>query len=228
MDDPVHGKPTPFIESLQPDRVPQTAEGHKSQTPLNFFLTQQELDENLERSEYLSRPVPAPNHTERDVYEENQQLAKHREQDQNAREALRRITQLSSGNYKDRTRVNVQRCIESFGRHNTDAYLPSRLASIMVNPNANPEAVTRRAGPDTGSSEVQVAILTTKIIKLAKQLETTSHKDKHNKRNLRLLVHRRQGLLRYLHRKERGGPRWQNLMQTLGLTDASWKGEISM
>lgn len=222
------GKSTPFVQSLLPGRIPQAVEGDEAQTPYNFFLTQQELDESLQRSEYLSRPVPAPNDAERDVYEESQQLAQHREQDQNAREALRRITQLSTGNNKDRTRVNVQRCIQTFGRHKTDAYLPPKPASTMVNSNANPEAIVPRAGPDTGSSEVQIAILTTKIMKLASQLVSTGHKDKHNKRNLRLLVHRRQRLLKYLHRRERGGPRWQNLMRSLGLTDAAWKGEISM
>ena len=52
--------------------------------------------------------------------------------------------------------------------------------------------------------------------------------DKANKRNLRLLVHRRQKLLRYLRQKERGGPRFQNVLETLGLTEGMWKGEISM
>lgn len=86
-------------------------------------------------------------------------------------------------------------------------------------------SVPKRVGPDTGSAEVQVAILTTKINVLADNL---GKKDKHNKRNLRLLVHKRQKLLKYLRRKERGGPRWQHLMDKLGLGDAMWKGEISL
>lgn len=52
--------------------------------------------------------------------------------------------------------------------------------------------------------------------------------DKVNKRNLRLLVHRRQKLLRYLERKERGGPRFQNVVDVLGLTEGMWRGEISL
>ncbi|PQE20713.1 ribosomal S15 precursor protein [Rutstroemia sp. NJR-2017a BBW] len=89
--------------------------------------------------------------------------------------------------------------------------------------------ITPRAGPDTGSSEVQIAILTAKIRVLANQLEMKrGQKDKVNKRNLRLLVHRRQKLLKYLRKKERGGERWQNLIATLGLTEGTWQGEISL
>jgi len=43
-----------------------------------------------------------------------------------------------------------------------------------------------------------------------------------------LLVHRRQKLLAYLRKKERGGERWQHLIQTLGLTEGTWQGEISL
>ncbi|EER42485.1 ribosomal protein S15 [Histoplasma capsulatum H143] len=102
------------------------------------------------------------------------------------------------------------------------------LTSTSASPQETPQYPARpaRAGPDTGSSEVQAAILTTKIQVLAQQIAKYGHKDKHNKRNLRVLVHRRQRLLNYLRRKERGGPRWQNLMSNLGLTDSSWKGEI--
>lgn len=83
-------------------------------------------------------------------------------------------------------------------------------------------------GPDTGSSEVQIAILTAKIKTVADFLATRGKGDKHNKRNLRLLVHRRQKLLQYLRRKERGGPRWQHCIETLGLTEGTWRGEISL
>lgn len=85
-----------------------------------------------------------------------------------------------------------------------------------------------RAGADTGSSEVQIAILTAKIRTLADFLATRGQTDKINKRNLRVLVHKRQKLLSYLRRKERGGPRWTNCIETLGLTESTWKGEISL
>ncbi|EHK99749.1 putative 30S ribosomal protein S15 [Glarea lozoyensis 74030] len=89
--------------------------------------------------------------------------------------------------------------------------------------------ITPRAGPDTGSSEVQIAILTAKIKVLADQLEKKGgNKDKVNKRNLRIMVHKRQKHLNYLRRKERGSDRWQNLISTLGLTEGTYKGEISL
>jgi ribosomal protein S15P/S13E len=42
------------------------------------------------------------------------------------------------------------------------------------------------------------------------------------------MVHKRQKLMAYLRRQDRGGPRWQNLVEKLGLNDAMWKEEISL
>lgn len=154
-----------------------------------------------------------------------------------ATEAIRRITALENGSSKDRMRVNIARCVSTFGRHNTDRIMPPRAPPLhavnsnephAVRPETNIVAVEKRVGPDTGSSEVQIAILTAKIKTLADFLQTRGKGDKHNKRNLRLLVHRRQKLLKYLRRKERGGPRWQHCIETLGLTEGTWKGEISL
>ena len=85
-----------------------------------------------------------------------------------------------------------------------------------------------RGGPDTGSSEVQIGILTAKIRVLANEFEGVSRNDKVNKRNLRLLLHRRQKLLQYLKRKERGSGRWEHMVETLGLTEGTWKGQIEV
>jgi ribosomal protein S15 len=149
-------------------------------------------------------------------------MVRHEAAHKQAARALSVISSLSNGSSSDLTRYNIQRCISTFGRHSTDAQLPPRPTSIY---NTNPSPPKLRAGPDTGSSEVQVAILTAKIHVLANNLY---NKDKHNKRNLRLMVHKRQKLLAYLHRRERGGPRWKNLVETLGIQDAMWKGEISL
>lgn len=155
-----------------------------------------------------------------------QRQKKMKQDHKTAEEALRRISSLSLGSSKDRLRVNMERCIEVFGRHNTDKSLPPKPEAVAaIN---NPVEKDPRIGPDTGSSEVQIAILTAKIRALAEGLELRGGPDKVNKRNLRLLVHRRAKLLKYLRRKERGGPRWQNIIDTLGLTDGTWKGEISM
>jgi ribosomal protein S15P/S13E len=58
--------------------------------------------------------------------------------------------------------------------------------------------------------------------------DNLSNKDKHNKRNLRLMVHRQQKLLAYLRKKERSGPRWRNLVEELGVRQAMCRGEISL
>jgi ribosomal protein S15 len=157
--------------------------------------------------------------------EERQQRAK--SEHETAQEALQRITSLSLSSGKDRLRINTQRCIDVFGRHNTDSTLPAK-PKASVSPSQDQLEKAPRVGPDTGSSEVQVAILTAKIRSLADLLETRGRTDKHGKRDLRLLVHRRAKMLKYLRRKERGGPRWQHLIETLGLTEGTWQGEITM
>lgn len=159
----------------------------------------------------------------RDLSPEERQSILAEEHD-TAQEALRRISSLALGSSADRLRINKQRCIDVFGRHNTDQTLPPKPIAAHSNQLEKGE----RVGPDTGSSEVQVAILTAKIRALADFLETRGTTDKHGKRDLRLLVHRRAKLLKYLRRKERGGPRWQNLVETLGLTEGTWKGEITL
>jgi ribosomal protein S15 len=111
-----------------------------------------------------------------------------------------------------------------FGRHVTDHTLPPDPgAPVRASSNKTP-----RAGPDTGSSEVQAAILTVKIRNLSRHLELIGRTDKHNKRNLRLLVHKRQKHLKYLKRKEKGGVRWRNIMDVLGLDDEAVQNEIMM
>jgi ribosomal protein S15 len=140
--------------------------------------------------------------------------------DRIATEAVMRIVAADISNSRDRLKANTDRCIETFGRHNTDYSLPTL--------EGDKREEKFRAGKDTGSSEVQIAILTAKINNLASALQEHGRKDNHNKRHLQTFVHRRQKLLRYLRRKERGGPRWQNLVRTLGLTDATWQGQINI
>lgn len=244
--DPVRGITTPWVESLdnvvatsvQP-RPPQkqvadpTTEDTTTQTPEvvlrtpNYYLSPDEVQSSLEYSKSLTEPIVPKNRGKVDPEKETADAEIHRQAHENAQTAISRIVLLANGNSKDRTRVNIQRCIDKFGRHHTDEYLPPKPAASTDPLTPAPAEPLPRVGPDTGSPEVQVAILTAKIRVLSKHLETT-RKDKHNKRNLRVLVHRRQKQLTYLRRKERGGPRWQNLIETLGLTDGTWKGEISL
>ena len=67
---------------------------------------------------------------------------------------------------------------------------------------------------DTGSPEVQVAILTRRIKELADHL--SAHKgDNHSRRGLLKMVGRRRRLLTYLSRTENA--RYQQLIASLGL-----------
>ena len=67
---------------------------------------------------------------------------------------------------------------------------------------------------DTGSPEVQVAILTERILNLTGHMQTHK-KDFHSRRGLLVMVGRRRRLLDYLNRKSPG--RYESLIKSLGL-----------
>jgi small subunit ribosomal protein S15 len=67
---------------------------------------------------------------------------------------------------------------------------------------------------DTGSSDVQVALLTERIRELTDHLRV-HRKDHHSQRGLMMLVGQRRGLLRYLSREEPA--RYKALIARLGL-----------
>ena len=67
---------------------------------------------------------------------------------------------------------------------------------------------------DTGSPEVQVAILTHRITYLTEHFKT-HQKDNHSRRGLIALVNRRRSLLDYLKRKSVS--RYKTLIQRLGI-----------
>ncbi|KAJ5235122.1 uncharacterized protein N7469_004290 [Penicillium citrinum] len=224
LGDPVESQPTPFIQELQ---AIQSGTQIASNTDLNYYLKSDELSGAFEFSKDLTEPLQNPDRDTADPQAEKEITELHNQQHKNAEEAIKRIVNLNNGNTKDRLRLIVQKCIEQFGRHTTDTVLPPKPASVQQESATNHLEKVPRVGPDTGSPEVQVAILTAKILNLSRHLQS-SNKDKHNRRNLQILVHKRQKLLQYVRRKERGGPRWQNLMETLGLSEAAWKGEICL
>jgi small subunit ribosomal protein S15 len=67
---------------------------------------------------------------------------------------------------------------------------------------------------DTGSPEVQVALLTARINELTEHLRT-HRKDHHSRRGLLMLVGQRRRLLNYLSRQD--VERYRSLVQELGL-----------
>ena len=71
-----------------------------------------------------------------------------------------------------------------------------------------------RTEADTGSPEVQVAILTTRIVNLTEHFKA-HHKDNHSRRGLLMMVNKRRSLLDYLKKKDVG--RYNALIGKLGL-----------
>lgn len=71
-----------------------------------------------------------------------------------------------------------------------------------------------RTEGDTGSPEVQVAILTYRIKELTEHLKT-NHKDHHSRRGLLKMVGKRRGLLDYL--KKIDIERYRTLIEKLGI-----------
>lgn len=67
---------------------------------------------------------------------------------------------------------------------------------------------------DTGSPEVQVSILTTRIVNLTEHFKTHK-KDNHSRRGLLMLVNKRRSLLSYLKSKDEA--RYKTLIKRLGL-----------
>ncbi|KAI6093029.1 ribosomal protein S15 precursor-like protein [Hypoxylon rubiginosum] len=238
LGDPIRGLPTPFIESLssagqEPLSNPPVdedgnllAEPHELPTSphvLNNLIHKTELESAIENAYILTQPL-ASDHAPVGSEEYQRKAKLHEEQHAKAVEALERITHIDNGSAKDRLHANIRRCVETFGRHETDLTLKPKALSRGQEREERPV----RGGPDTGSSEVQIAILTAKIQALANELERgRGYKDKVGKRDLRLMLHRRQKLLQYMDRKERGSDRWQHMIETLGLSPATWKKQIT-
>ena len=72
----------------------------------------------------------------------------------------------------------------------------------------------KRDTADTGSPEVQVALLTARITHLTEHFKEHKH-DHHSRRGLLRMVNQRRKLLDYLKRKDQS--RYQDLIKRLGL-----------
>ena len=71
-----------------------------------------------------------------------------------------------------------------------------------------------REANDTGSPEVQVAILTERINNLTEHFKS-HHKDNHSRRGLLMMANKRRSLLDYLKKKDEA--RYTDLIGKLGL-----------
>ncbi len=87
---------------------------------------------------------------------------------------------------------------------------------MSISPQRKQELIREfaRSQDDTGSPEVQVAILTERIRNLTEHFQTHK-KDNHSRRGLLKLVSQRRKLLDYLKRKDES--RYQELIGKLGL-----------
>ena len=86
--------------------------------------------------------------------------------------------------------------------------------SITTERKAEVMTTHARSTGDTGSAEVQVAILTERIANLTEHFKMHK-KDNHSRRGLLKMVSQRRRLLDHLKSKDQG--RYQSLIETLGL-----------
>ena len=86
----------------------------------------------------------------------------------------------------------------------------------MITPERNKEVIAESATKegDTGSPEVQVAILSERITNLTGHFKTHA-KDNHSRRGMIKMVSQRRGLLDYI--KSRDTKRYEALISKLGL-----------
>lgn len=94
--------------------------------------------------------------------------------------------------------------------------LTERHMPMSMNTEARAKIIAEYATKpgDTGSPEVQVALLSDRISQLTEHLKAHP-KDFHSRRGLLVLVGQRRGLLDYVKRKNQA--RYQSLIERLGL-----------
>ena len=87
---------------------------------------------------------------------------------------------------------------------------------MSITPDRKAELITThaRSEGDTGSAEVQVAILTERITNLTEHFKTHK-KDNHSRRGLLMMVSNRRSLLDHLKKTDEG--RYSALISTLGI-----------
>lgn len=87
---------------------------------------------------------------------------------------------------------------------------------MSITPEAKAEVIKTyaQAANDTGSPEVQIAILTTRIINLTEHMKANKH-DVHSRRGLLMMVSKRRRLLDYL--KKTSMARYTDIITRLNL-----------
>lgn len=96
-----------------------------------------------------------------------------------------------------------------------DQLWPASSASPRSAPR-NSSRSSAKNDQDSGSAEVQVAILSERIRNLTEHLKTHK-KDNHTRRGLMMLIGKRRGMLKYI--KERNIEEYRELIKKLGIRD---------
>ncbi|CAG8698462.1 15730_t:CDS:10 [Cetraspora pellucida] len=194
MPDPIVGIPSEFTKSLlQPLNVYKGAADPNAPQYMNYFLNEKDEDLLFEKT-----PMKVAEEVEKSHKvgsEEVDNLIGLIEEEKKKAEILKSLVSLHNSNAKSIMMYNVKKTVEEFGRNEND----------------------------TGSAEVQAAILTVRILNLYGHLQN-NRKDKHNYRGLRKLVHKRQKLLKYLKRESL--ERYFTTIKKLGLDERVIEGEI--
>ena len=113
--------------------------------------------------------------------------------------------------------LNYEKGLETgFRTHRRPLPRPLRETSPQLDQAARAAVIDehRRRDEDTGSVEVQVALLTRRIEELSGHFKVHKH-DHASRRGLLMMVGRRRRLLRYLNREDVG--RYRDLIAKLGL-----------
>ncbi len=107
-----------------------------------------------------------------------------------------------------RERQAFARCERCYTMANKDSISKERTAELV--------AEFGKSEHDSGSAEVQVAILTERIRNLTEHLKVHK-KDNHTRRGLMMLIGKRRGLLKYI--KARDIEEYRALIKKLGIRD---------
>ncbi|KAJ9110083.1 hypothetical protein QFC19_001754 [Naganishia cerealis] len=177
------------------------------------FLFKHLPEAGLARATYLAESATSPEELARRAAEETPAQVK-------ASEQLMRILDLRNANSRGIRTVNVRRIVEVFGG-SVDASAPTSTSSAT--------AIERL---DTGSSQVQAAILTHRIRMLADHI-AANPRDVHNRKNLRALVHQRAKILRYYKKRVarktgEGLGVYEELLDKIGVDGRAVEGEITV
>ncbi|ORY83288.1 hypothetical protein BCR37DRAFT_379331 [Protomyces lactucae-debilis] len=231
---PIVGKPTAFTSGLlTPDKIWTNASINPEMTG-----SSEVVEEEADTSQVQAKPSDA-------LYFSKQQLSKvqqavlqaslNREQANPAPVATSLLppAKEDTSTSKPGSLWNQGRAADLQQRNAQKTQASSRIVSLQ---NANARTLRAyntavavkefaRSEGDTGTPEVQAAVLTVRILALQSHMQGNK-KDKHSYRGFRGLVHKRQNVLAYLRRES--VERYFACLEKLGLEDQSVTREISM